>query len=128
MFCFGTAVGWTVLQCAIVAPILSNKLDKEGFKKTIRPIWAKFYGGLLVIEAVNTAASHQGSQNAASIPFYVAAASTVICATCIFLIPVMNEASDSTGIEARKTFSRLHHVSVGVTAVLLLGNIVALFV
>ena len=127
IFCFGTAVGWTVQQCMIVAPILSKKLDKEGFRKTIRPIWAKFYRGLLAIEAVNAAHILKSGHGAMSVPFYIAAASTAICTICIYIIPIMNDASDSSGSEARLTFSRLHHVSVGGTALLLLGNIVALF-
>ena len=127
IFCFGTAVGWTMQQCLIVAPTLSKKLDKDSFRKTIRPIWAKFYRGLLAIEAVNAANILRSGCGAMSAHFYIAAASTAICATCIYIIPIMNDASDSSGSEARMTFSRLHNVSVGGTAVLLLGNIVALF-
>ena len=127
VFCFGAAAGWTVQQCMIVAPILIKKLDKEGFRKTIRPIWSKFYRGLFIIESVNAACIYQSREISMSIQFHIATASAIICALCIYIIPMMNDASDSSGREAQKTFSRLHHLSVGGTSMLLLGNVSTLF-
>ena len=118
----GMLVGFIILQTAIVAPTLIKKLSREQFGTVIRALWPKFFIGLALLGAGSEATLLFSGGTAAQ---HAIAGGTVVCSVvCYAIIPATNRATD-TDNHAR--FKVLHQASVGLTVLMLLANIGAVF-
>lgn len=119
----GMLVGFILLQTAIVAPTLMKTLNRERFGTVIRALWPRFFLCLAVLGVGSLGTLLVLGEG--SLAQYVIAGATVGCAlVCYAIIPATNRATD-TGNHAR--FQLLHRISVGMTVLMLLGNIGAAF-
>merc|ERR1711959_574048 len=120
----GFTVGWTILQCSIVAPTLSSALDAKMFSKVMRRLWPKFFLGNLTTGILSCVALfYEGNSRISN--FCIPISTACLSFVCYTIIPIMNNASDSGN---QRRFRVLHKFSVWSTMAVLVGNIAFAFI
>ena len=119
----GMAIGFILLQSAIVAPTLFKMLSKEDFGVVIRGLWPKFFIGLGLI-GIGSLVSLLTHSNSSNIQYLIASSTIIFSFFCYAIIPATNRATDEKN---EKKFKILHKLSVYLTITMLLSNIGFLF-
>lgn len=111
-------VGVILLQTAIFAPTRFEVLNEESAGKLIRVLFPKFFLLLSVLGACSLLAPLQ--YPATSWQLGIALISISLPVICLALIPRTNHARDTGD---KKTFDRLHRVSVMLTVTVFVVNL-----
>ena len=111
--------GLILFQSAIIAPSINNLLPAEHASTYLRYIWPKFFIiiSVLTIFSLITIYTLNSNQNFAKI---VSLLSLIFMLICYYIIPVINNARDSAN---DSLFSILHSISIGLTIITLVLNL-----
>jgi MFS-type transporter involved in bile tolerance (Atg22 family) len=120
LYLSGLIVGFIVLQTAIVAPALAKTLTPQMFGTAVRDLWPRFFIAITVLGAgLVGALAYTGSGS--STQFGLALFTAFSGLVCYVIIPATNRAADEKNT---KRFHLLHRVSIGLTVLTLLANVV----
>ena len=118
----GIIAGMIIFQAGVVAPALFKNLPAEQAGPFLRSVFPKLFGIAFLLGCVAFVLSFIDNGGAASkIVFLV---TVVAMAICYLVIPATNSAKDS-GEEG--TFKRLHSLSVILTLIVLVLNVIWIF-
>lgn len=114
----GIIAGLILCQSIIVAPLIFKTLPMEHARPLLRSIFPMLFKLLLVVGVLLSLIGVFVSQQ--TIPIIVGAVTALLAASCLYLIPMTNHASDA-GDQAK--FKSLHKLSVLLTLLILLLNL-----
>ena len=117
----GLISGVILFQTAIIAPSVFKVLSSNNAGPFLRTVFPKLFMFVAVLSMVGLILSLISSNTLGLIIFFGSLLSMLIC---YFIVPVTNRARDEGNDNA---FKRLHNVSVVLTMIVLLSNLLWVF-
>lgn len=118
----GIIAGMIIFQAGVVAPALFKNLSAEQAGPFLRAAFPKLFGATFLLGCAALALSLIG--NGGTLSKTVFLVTIISMAICYLIIPATNSAKDS-GKEG--TFKRLHSLSVILTLIVLVLNVIWIF-
>ena len=118
----GLISGVILFQTAIIAPSVFKVLSSENAAPFLRAIFLKLFIFVAVLSLVGLVLSLISSNALGLIVFFVSLLSMLIC---YYIVPNTNRARDEGN---DKVFKKLHSVSVVLTVIVLLSNLLWVFI
>ena len=118
----GLISGVILFQTAIIAPSVFKVLSSENAAPFLRTIFPKLFIFVAVLSFVGLVLSLISSNALGLIVFFVSLLSMLIC---YYIVPNTNRARDEGN---DKVFKKLHSVSVVLTMIVLLSNLLWVFI
>ena len=118
----GLISGVILFQTAIIAPSVFKVLSSENAAPFLRTIFPKLFIFVAVLSFVGLVLSLISSNALGLIVFFVSLLSMLIC---YYIVPNTNRARDEGN---DKVFKKLHSVSVVLTVIVLLSNLLWVFI
>ena len=118
----GLISGVILFQTAIIAPSVFKVLSSENAAPFLRAIFPKLFIFVAVLSLVGLVLSLISSNALGLIVFFVSLLSMLIC---YYIVPNTNRARDEGN---DKVFKKLHSVSVVLTVIVLLSNLLWVFI
>ena len=118
----GLISGVILFQTAIIAPSVFKVLSSENAAPFLRTIFPKLFIFVAVLSLVGLVLSLISSNALGLIVFFVSLLSMLIC---YYIVPNTNRARDEGN---DKVFKKLHSVSVVLTVIVLLSNLLWVFI
>ena len=118
----GLISGVILFQTAIIAPSVFKVLSSENAAPFLRTIFPKLFIFVAVLSFVGLVFSLISSNALGLIVFFVSLLSMLIC---YYIVPNTNRARDEGN---DKVFKKLHSVSVVLTVIVLLSNLLWVFI
>tara|TARA_B100001248_G_C27105664_1_gene329011 strand:- start:45 stop:434 length:390 start_codon:yes stop_codon:yes gene_type:complete len=122
IFLSGSISGVILFQTAIIAPSVFKVLSSENAAPFLRTIFPKLFIFVAVLSLVGLVLSLISSNALGLIVFFVSLLSMLIC---YYIVPNTNRARDEGN---DKVFKKLHSVSVVLTMIVLLSNLLWVFI
>ena len=117
----GLICGVILFQTAIIAPSIFKVLSPDNAGPFLRTIFPKLFMFVAVLSGVGFVLSFISSNATALIVFF---GSLLFMLICYYIVPMTNRARDAGNDNA---FKRLHTVSVVLTMIVLLSNLLWVF-
>ena len=117
----GLICGVILFQTAIIAPSIFKVLSPDNAGPFLRTIFPKLFMFVAVLSGVGFVLSFISSNNTGLIVFF---GSLLFMLICYYIVPMTNRARDAGNDNA---FKRLHTVSVVLTMIVLLSNLLWVF-
>ena len=117
----GLICGVILFQTAIIAPSIFNVLSPDNAGPFLRTIFPKLFMFVAMLSLVGFVLSFISSNTTGLIVFF---GSLIFMLICYFIVPMTNRARDVGNDFA---FKRLHTVSVVLTMIVLLSNLLWMF-
>ena len=117
----GLITGVILFQTVIIAPSVFKVLSSDNAGSFLRTVFPKLFVFVAVLSLVGLILSFISSNTLGLIIFFGSLLSMLIC---YFIVPVTNRARDEGNDNA---FKRLHTVSVALTMIVLLSNLLWMF-
>ena len=118
----GLISGVILFQTAIIAPSVFKVFSSENAAPFLRTIFPKLFMFVAVLSLVGLVLSLISSNALGLIVFFVSLLSMLIC---YYIVPNTNRARDEGN---DKVFKKLHSVSVVLTMIVLLSNLLWVFI
>jgi hypothetical protein len=119
----GIAVGIIILQTMVFAPTIFKTLEMEPAGKLLRALFPKFFR-LLTVLGIITLVSLLLKEDTCWVAYLLGGLTVACPVICALLVPATNRATDAG---EKRRFKFLHTVSVALTLVVLLSDIVLPF-
>ena len=117
----GLICGVILFQTAIIAPTIFKVLSPDNAGPFLRTIFPKLFMFVAALSLVGFALSFISSNTTGLVIFFGSLLSMLIC---YYIVPITNRARDEGNDSA---FKRLHTVSVVLTMIVLLSNLLWVF-
>ena len=117
----GLICGVILFQTAIIAPSIFKVLSPDNAGPFLRTIFPKLFMFVAVLSGVGFVLSFISSNNTGLVVFF---GSLLFMLICFYIVPMTNRARDAGNDNA---FKRLHTVSVVLTMIVLLSNLLWVF-
>ena len=117
----GLICGVILFQTAIIAPSIFKVLSPDNAGPFLRTIFPKLFMFVAVLSGVGFVLSFISSNTTGLIVFF---GSSLFMLICYYIVPMTNRARDAGNDNA---FKRLHTVSVVLTMIVLLSNLLWVF-
>ncbi len=117
----GLICGVILFQTAIIAPSIFKVLSPDNAGPFLRTIFPKLFMFVAVLSGVGFVLSFISSNNTGLVVFF---GSLLFMLICYYIVPMTNRARDAGNDNA---FKRLHTVSVVLTMIFLLSNLLWVF-
>ena len=117
----GLICGVILFQTAIIAPSIFKVLSPDNAGPFLRTIFPKLFMFVAVLSGVGFVLSFISSNNTGLVVFF---GSLLFMLICYYIVPMTNRARDAGNDNA---FKRLHTVSVVLTMIVLLSNLLWIF-
>ena len=117
----GLICGVILFQTAIIAPSIFKVLSPDNAGPFLRTIFPKLFMFVAVLSGVGFVLSFISSNNTGLVVFF---GSLLFMLICYYIVPMTNRARDAGNDNA---FKRLHTVSVVLTMIVLLSNLLWVF-
>ena len=117
----GLICGVILFQTAIIAPSIFKVLSPDNAGPFLRTIFPKLFMFVAVLSGVGFVLSFISSNTTGLIVFF---GSLLFMLICYYIVPMTNRARDAGNDNA---FKRLHTVSVVLTMIVLLSNLLWVF-
>jgi len=117
----GLICGVILFQTAIIAPSIFKVLSPDNAGPFLRTIFPKLFMFVAVLSGVGFVLSFISSNNTGLVVFF---GSLLFMLICYYIVPMTNRARDAGNDNA---FKRLHTVSVVLTMIVLLSNLLWAF-
>ena len=117
----GLICGVILFQTAIIAPTIFKVLSPDNAGPFLRTIFPKLFMFVAVLSGVGFVLSFISSNTTGLIVFF---GSLLFMLICYYIVPMTNRARDAGNDNA---FKRLHTVSVVLTMIVLLSNLLWVF-
>ena len=117
----GLICGVILFQTAIIAPSIFKVLSPDNAGPFLRTIFPKLFMFVAALSLVGFALSFISSNTTGLVIFFGSLLSMLIC---YYIVPITNRARDEGNDSA---FKRLHTVSVVLTMIVLLSNLLWVF-
>ena len=117
----GLICGVILFQTAIIAPSIFKVLSPDNAGPFLRTIFPKLFMFVAVLSGVGFVLSFISSNNTGLVVFF---GSLLFMLICYYIVPMTNRARDAGNDNA---FKRLHSVSVVLTMIVLLSNLLWAF-
>ena len=117
----GLICGVILFQTAIIAPSVFRVLSPDNAGPFLRTIFPKLFMFVAVLSGVGFVLSFISSNNTGLVVFF---GSLLFMLICYYIVPMTNRARDEGNDNA---FKRLHTVSVVLTMIVLLSNLLWAF-
>ncbi len=117
----GLICGVILFQTAIIAPSIFKVLSPDNAGPFLRTIFPKLFMFIAVLSGVGFVLSFISSNNTGLVVFF---GSLLFMLICYYIVPMTNRARDAGNDNA---FKRLHTVSVVLTMIVLLSNLLWAF-
>ena len=117
----GLICGVILFQTAIIAPSIFKVLSPDNAGPFLRTIFPKLFMFVAVLSGIGFVLSFISSNNTGLIVFF---GSLLFMLICYYIVPMTNRARDAGNDNA---FKRLHTVSVVLTMIVLLSNLLWVF-
>ena len=117
----GLICGVILFQTAIIAPSIFKVLSPDNAGPLLRTIFPKLFMFVAVLSGVGFVLSFISSNNTGLVVFF---GSLLFMLICYYIVPMTNRARDAGNDNA---FKRLHTVSVVLTMLVLLSNLLWVF-
>ena len=117
----GLICGVILFQTAIIAPSIFKVLSPDNAAPFLRTIFPKLFMFVAVLSGVGFVLSFISSNNTGLVVFF---GSLLFMLICYYIVPMTNRARDAGNDNA---FKRLHTVSVVLTMIVLLSNLLWAF-
>ena len=117
----GLICGVILFQTAIIAPSIFKVLSPDNAGPFLRTIFPKLFMFVAVLSGVGFVLSFISSNTTGLVIFFGSLLSMLIC---YYIVPITNRARDEGNDSA---FKRLHTVSVVLTMIVLLSNLLWVF-
>ena len=117
----GLICGVILFQTAIIAPSIFKVLSSDNAGPFLRTIFPKLFMFVAVLSGVGFVLSFISSNNTGLVVFF---GSLLFMLICYYIVPMTNRARDAGNDNA---FKRLHTVSVVLTMIVLLSNLLWAF-
>ena len=117
----GLICGVILFQTAIIAPSIFKVLSPDNAGPFLRTIFPKLFMFVAVLSGVGFVLSFISSNTTGLIVFF---GSLLFMLICYYIVPMTNRARDAGNDNA---FKRLHTVSVVLTMIVLLSNLLWIF-
>ena len=117
----GLICGVILFQTAIIAPSIFKVLSPDNAGPFLRTIFPKLFMFVAVLSGVGFVLSFISSNNTGLVVFF---GSLLFMLICYYIVPMTNRARDAGNENA---FKRLHTVSVVLTMIVLLSNLLWVF-
>ena len=117
----GLICGVILFQTAIIAPSIFKVLSPDNAGPFLRTIFPKLFMFVAALSGVGFVLSFISSNNTGLVVFF---GSLLFMLICYYIVPMTNRARDAGNDNA---FKRLHTVSVVLTMIVLLSNLLWVF-
>ena len=117
----GLICGVILFQTAVIAPSIFKVLSPDNAGPFLRTIFPKLFMFVAVLSGVGFVLSFISSNNTGLVVFF---GSLLFMLICYYIVPMTNRARDAGNDNA---FKRLHTVSVVLTMIVLLSNLLWIF-
>ena len=122
IFISGLITGMIIFQTSVIAPSVFKTLSEEGAGPFLRSIFPKLFLIILVLGAFQAILSIIQASITLTVVGFITLTSMLIS---YLIVPATNKARDEND---QKSFKRLHLISVILTVIVLLTNILFIFV
>tara|TARA_Y100001935_G_scaffold233583_1_gene216135 strand:+ start:81 stop:470 length:390 start_codon:yes stop_codon:yes gene_type:complete len=122
IFISGLITGMIIFQTSVIAPSVFKTLSEEGAGPFLRSIFPKLFLIILVLGAFQAILSIIQASITLTVVGFITFTSMLIS---YLIVPATNKARDEND---QKSFKRLHLISVILTVIVLLTNILFIFV